>query len=126
MASMRKGPGLRQLQRLFDQGSVVGISDGQLMERFAIARDEGAFEALVDRLGPMVLGVCRRILSDPHEVDDAFQATFLILVRKARALRDGDRVGAWLHGVATKVALRARGKGIGEGVESRPGWRRGA
>ena len=77
---------------------------GQLLERFAADRDEAAFEALVTRHGPMVLGTCRRMLADPHDVEDAFQATFLVLARKAGSIRDGDRLGPWLHGVARRVA----------------------
>ena len=79
-----------------------------MLERFVTSRDETAFEALVARFGPMVLGVCRRSLDNPQDVDDAFQATFLILVKKARSIRDGDRLGPWLYGVAYKVASRAR------------------
>ena len=71
-------------------------------------RDESAFEALVARHGPMVLGVCRQLLRDPNDVDDAFQATFLVLVRKAGTLRRCDLLGNWLYGVAYRVALRAR------------------
>ena len=70
--------------------------------------DETAFAALVSRHGPMVLGVCRRALRDEHDVEDAFQATFLVLVRRAGSIRDGERVGHWLHGVAHRVAVRAR------------------
>ncbi len=81
---------------------------GQLLERFAADRDEAAFEALVSRHGPMVLGTCRRMLADPHDVEDAFQATFLVLARKAGSIRDADRLGPWLHGVARRVAARSR------------------
>src|SRR5262249_52031173 len=70
--------------------------------------DETAFEALVARHGPMVLGVCRQILRDPNDVDDAFQATFLVLVRKAGSLRRCELLGNWLYGVAYRVAMRAR------------------
>jgi RNA polymerase sigma factor (sigma-70 family) len=83
-------------------------SDGQLLERFAAQRDEVAFDALVERHGPMVWGVCRRVLSDPNDADDAFQATFLVLVRRARAVARQESVGSWLHGVAHRVALRAK------------------
>ncbi len=102
------GAVLRQIERLFTAGSVSGMSEGQLLERFVSRRDQAAFEALVARHGPMVLGVCRRVLRDPEEADDAFQATFLVLVRKAGSLRDRDLLANWLYGVAYRVSLRAR------------------
>jgi RNA polymerase sigma factor (sigma-70 family) len=82
--------------------------DGALLERFVADNDAAAFEALVHRHGPMVLGVCRRILADSHDADDAFQATFLVLARRAATVRTPDAVGAWLHAVAWQVATRAR------------------
>ncbi len=97
-----------QLDRLFQGGTVAGLDEGALLERYVTARDEAAFAALVARHGPMVLGVCRRVLRDERDVEDAFQATFLVLVRRAGAIRDGDLVGRWLHGVAHRVAVRAR------------------
>ena len=96
------------LERLFASGTVTGLSEGQLLERFVACRDGSAFEALVERHGPMVLGVCRQFLRDPNDVDDAFQATFLILVRKAGSLRRKDLLGNWLYGVACRVSMRAR------------------
>jgi RNA polymerase sigma factor (sigma-70 family) len=83
-------------------------SDRGLVERFAQSRDEQAFAELVRRHGPMVLGVCRRVLRHTADADDAFQATFLILVRRAALLRDPDRLGAWLFGVAWRVANKLR------------------
>jgi RNA polymerase sigma factor (sigma-70 family) len=97
-----------QLERLFGEGTSVGLSEGELLERFVTGHDEVAFEALVARHGPMVLGVCRQLLRDPNDVDDAFQATFLVLVRKAGTLRRRDLLGNWLYGVANRVAARAR------------------
>jgi RNA polymerase sigma factor (sigma-70 family) len=97
-----------QIQRLFSRGTVSGLSEGQLLARFVGERDEVAFEAIVSRHGPMVLGICRRLLEDPHDVEDAFQATFLVLVRKARELRDRDLLANWLYGVALRVATRSR------------------
>ena len=82
--------------------------DGQLLERFLTKRDEAAFEALVRRHGPMVLGVCRRLLRRSHDVEDAFQATFLVLVRKAARIRRRELLGNWLYGVAYRAALEAR------------------
>ena len=94
--------------RLFEGDSVAGLGDGDLLARFVSRRDEAAFEALVARLGPMVLGVCRRMLADPHDVEDAFQATFLVLVRRGGSIRDRDVVATWLYEVAVRVARRAR------------------
>ncbi|MHB1555869.1 MAG: sigma-70 family RNA polymerase sigma factor [Isosphaeraceae bacterium] len=98
------------LRALFGTGTLVGLTDGQLLERFATRRDEGAeraFAALLDRHGPMVLRVCGGLLRDPNDADDAFQATFLVLARKARSLWVRDTIGPWLHGVAHRVATRA-------------------
>lgn len=82
--------------------------DGELLRRFARGNDAVAFEQLLRRHGPMVRGVCRRVLRDGNDVDDAFQATFLLLVRKAGGLRKPERLGPWLHGVALRTALKAR------------------
>jgi RNA polymerase sigma factor (sigma-70 family) len=109
MATTRSsGMVIRHLERLIGRGSVVGLSEGQLVARFVTERDELAFEAIVTRHGPMVLGVCRRLLHDPQDVEDAFQATFLVLVKKAGSLRDRELLAKWLHGVAVRVASRAR------------------
>jgi RNA polymerase sigma factor (sigma-70 family) len=85
-----------------------GLSDGTLLERFVARREEGAFETLMQRHGPMVLGVCRRVTGDAHAAEDAFQATFLVLARRAGAVRKTASVGSWLHGVAQRIAVRAR------------------
>ncbi|SIO60892.1 RNA polymerase sigma factor, sigma-70 family [Singulisphaera sp. GP187] len=102
---------LRGLGTLFGSGSVAGMTDRELLERFVTGSGDcadTAFAALVLRHGPMVLGVCRRALADPHDVEDAFQATFLVLVRKAGSIRVDDSLGGWLHAVSRKVAVRAR------------------
>jgi RNA polymerase sigma factor (sigma-70 family) len=93
---------------LFREGTVAGLTDAQLLERYAARDDPAAFEALVSRYGPMVLGVCRRRLRDRHAAEDAFQATFLVLIRKAGSVRAQPSLGPWIHGVAWKVAERAR------------------
>jgi RNA polymerase sigma factor (sigma-70 family) len=92
----------------FLQRECARLTDAQLLDRFLSERDEGAFDVLVHRHGPMVLGVCRRVLADAHDADDAFQATFLILVRRAGSIRRRELVGSWLYGVAYRAALEAR------------------
>ncbi|MBY0526986.1 MAG: RNA polymerase sigma factor [Gemmataceae bacterium] len=82
--------------------------DGRLLERFLARRDQAAFAEIVQRHGAMVQGVCRRVLRDAHEADDAFQATFLVLVRKAKSIVRQESLGSWLYGVAYRVSLRAR------------------
>ena len=95
------------VQQLFGAGTLVGMAEGQLLERFLARRDEVAFEALVARHGPMVLGVCRRVLSDPHDAEDAFQATFLVLVRKGR-FDPTSRPGGQLAATGSPTASRSR------------------
>jgi RNA polymerase sigma factor (sigma-70 family) len=85
-----------------------GPTDGQLLELFLARRDEVAFEALLRRHGPMVQGVCRRVLRKVHDAEDAFQATFLVLARKAACIQPRERVGNWLYGVAYRTAMKAR------------------
>jgi RNA polymerase sigma factor (sigma-70 family) len=99
---------LRHLRRaaLLDGGA--GLTDGQLLEAFLARRDEAAFEALLRRQGPMVRGVCRRVLRQEQDAEDAFQATFLVLARKGSTIRPRELVGAWLYGVAYRTAMKAR------------------
>jgi RNA polymerase sigma factor (sigma-70 family) len=117
-------------------GALRGLTDGQLLACFIDRRDEAAFEALVRRHGPMVLGVCRRVLGTIHDAEDAFQATFLVLARKAASLRSRELVGNWLYGTAYRTALearavlarrRAREKQVGDmpepQAEPEPAWR---
>ena len=102
-----------ELQAIFDGGTVAGLTDGQLLERFAARRPEeaeSAFTALVARHGPMVLGVCQSLLGNTHDAEDAFQATFLVLACKAGALWQPDLLGPWLHGVAHHTAPRLKDK----------------
>jgi RNA polymerase sigma factor (sigma-70 family) len=98
---------LRHLPSLATPGA-GGLTDAQLLERFVADRDEAAFEVLVWRHGPLVYNVCRRVLRRPDDVEDAFQATFLALVRKARAIRNRAAVAGWLYQVAYRASLRAR------------------
>jgi RNA polymerase sigma factor (sigma-70 family) len=95
-------------------------SDGKLLQSFIDHRDEAAMEALVRRHGPMVLGVCRRVLGATHDADDAFQATFLVLVRKAASVVPREMVGNWLHGVAYRTSLEARTRNARRRAKERP------
>ncbi len=98
---------------LFELGTVAGSSDGQLLEQFATRRDEigeAAFAALMARHGPMVLSVCRGLLGDVHDAEEAFQATFLILAMKSRSIRDPELLGNWLFGVARRTAQKAKAR----------------
>src|SRR4051812_19379661 len=108
---METGPSNRIIQHLRRTAFLhdgVGLTDGQLLECFLAQRDESAFEELVRRHGPMVLGVCRRVLRNSQDVEDAFQATFLVLVRKAASLRNPELVGNWLYGTAYRAALETK------------------
>jgi RNA polymerase sigma factor (sigma-70 family) len=98
-------PRLRRVALLRDGG---GLTDGQLLEAFVSRRDEAAFAALVRRHGAMVLGVCRRVLKNGHDAEDAFQATFLVLARKAASVQQRELVGNWLYGAAYRAALEVR------------------
>jgi RNA polymerase sigma factor (sigma-70 family) len=107
MAGATLGVALRQIQWLFSDGSAVGAPDTQLLGRFATYRDEGAFTALMARHGPMVMTVCRGVLRDSLDAEDAFQATFLVLARKAGSAWAEGQLGGWLHRVAYRIAVRA-------------------
>ncbi len=113
------GDGSGALRTLFSVGTLAGLSDGQLVERYLLSRNggesiaiaieaEAVFAAIVDRHGSMVLNVCRAILGDRHDAEDACQATFLVLTRRAGSIRRGESVASWLHGVARRIASRAR------------------
>ncbi len=107
MKRAHAGAVARELERLVDPGTLSGLSEGQVLARFVERQDPVAFEAIVVRHGPMVLSVCRQMLRDTNDVDDAFQATFVIFMEKAGGLRHPERLGPWLYGVAYRVALRA-------------------
>jgi RNA polymerase sigma factor (sigma-70 family) len=98
---------IRHLRGVTDAGA-EGVADGELLRRFVSQRDESAFTALLSRHGPMVLGVCRRVLGDAHDAEDAFQATFLVLVHKAGSIGRPQALGSWLYRTALRTALRAR------------------
>jgi RNA polymerase sigma factor (sigma-70 family) len=103
------------LEALWSAGALGTKTDGELLEYFRTDRGgagQEAFRILVERHGPMVLGLCRSLVKDCHEAEDAFQATFLVLVRKADSIRRRDTIGPWLHGVAARVARRAFGRSV--------------
>jgi RNA polymerase sigma-70 factor (ECF subfamily) len=111
MASGRVQTLSRDLEAIFGGGGAAGVSDGHLLERFLGPRDEAAeraFEMLVNRHGPMVYRVCRQVLRNGQDADDAFQAVFMVLARRAGGVRNRESVGSWLYGVSLRVAARAR------------------
>jgi RNA polymerase sigma factor (sigma-70 family) len=111
---------VRRLRRATDPGGDAALSDAQLLERFVTQRDEAAFELLVWRHGTMVLNLCRRVLRQEQDTEDAFQATFLILARKARSIGKRQACGSWLYKVAYRVALAARAESAARVARERP------
>src|SRR5262245_38003103 len=110
---------LGQLRRLAVQQGAGRLTDADLLERFLTRHDEAAFAALVGRHGLMVLGVCRRVLRHEQDAEDAFQATFLALVRKAGVIGKRASVASWLYKVAFRVALAARDRADRQGLAER-------
>ena len=111
MRTASEGAAGRHIRTLLESGEVGGLPDGRLLERFVTgdgATAEVAFAAMVDRHGPMVWRACRAILADPNDADDAFQATFLVMVRRARSLWARESLGPWLLQVARRTSMRAR------------------
>jgi RNA polymerase sigma factor (sigma-70 family) len=108
MATDDTNPLLQHLRRLTVSARTENASDGELVESFVANGDDDSFTALFRRHGPMVHGLCRRVLRNEQEADDAFQATFLVFARRARSLRCRDTLGSWLYGVAYRTALKAR------------------
>jgi RNA polymerase sigma factor (sigma-70 family) len=106
MTSGTIGSSLKHLRDLFGGGTAVGLTDTELLARYAETRDAPAFEALVARHGPMVAATCRAVLRNQHDVEDAFQATFLVLARKSATVRTCDCLGGWLHRVAYRAAVQ--------------------
>jgi RNA polymerase sigma factor (sigma-70 family) len=119
MAIETLGAALRQINRLFSDGAATGLSDADLLDRFLAERDGASFEVLLARHGPMVLRVCRGVLHNPSDAEDAFQAAFLILVKKARTLRGRANLGGWLHLVAYRVAIQANAAAARRRVQER-------
>src|SRR5262249_18350281 len=107
MAGKQLGTVLRHIRTLAEPPP-ADHSDGELLRRFTDGREEGAFAALVRRHGPLVLAVCRRLLQHEQDAEDAFQATFLVLARKAASVRREQSLAGWLYGVARRTALHAR------------------
>src|SRR2546423_4475006 len=113
MTNRDRSPVARYVRRMLSPRYASGLTDAQLLERFIAQRDEAAFESLMWRHGPKVLGVCRRVLRHEQDAEDAFQATFLVLVRKAGSIRRSASVGGWLYRGAYHPAGRARGAAPG-------------
>ena len=103
MASRQLSHFLRWLEGTLASESLVAFADSQLLERFLNSRDDAAFRVLVSRHGPMVYRVCRRVLPDEQDTEDAFQAVFLIFIRKAGTIRKRMSLASWLHGVAYQI-----------------------
>jgi DNA-directed RNA polymerase specialized sigma24 family protein len=100
---------VQHLRRMVGPGSAPAESDAALLSRFVRDRDETAFAALVERHGPLVLGVCRRLLTDPKQAEEAFQATFVVLAKQAGSVGRREVLASWLYRVAYRVASNARG-----------------
>jgi RNA polymerase sigma factor (sigma-70 family) len=121
MAGTSLGPALKQIQQLFNDGTIAGLSDAELLDRYATRGDAAAFEALVQRHGPMVLAVCRKILRDPNDAEDAFQAAFLVLMRKGDSIwAVKSSLASWLYRVSYRIAIQANaGAGRRREIEER-------
>src|SRR5690348_6975423 len=108
MAQAGAGEVVQLIQTLWDAGTVASLDDAELLGRFLgrEATAEAAFAALVHRHAPMVLRVCRDVIGDPHDAQDAAQVTFLVLARKAHSIRRGEALANWLFGTARRVSAR--------------------
>src|SRR5262249_44471250 len=108
MAKVATSPILQLIRRVVEDRRICELSDRDLLQQFHAQHDQAAFATLLRRHGPVVLDVCRGVLGDGPDAEDAFQATFLILAQKAGSIRKGASLGSWLHGVAHRTALKAR------------------
>jgi RNA polymerase sigma factor (sigma-70 family) len=125
MAAGRVGTVLRQLKAAAVVPGGYGITDAQLLDKYLTHHSEVAFEAILRRHGPMVLGVCRRVLENHADAEDAFQATFLVLVRKASSIAPRGMVGNWLYGVAYRTSMKARAMNATRRMKERSAAARG-
>src|SRR5262245_58399643 len=124
MARTVSSPILELIRRFVEDERGRQLSDQVLLQQFTEQRDEAAFATLLWRHGPMILDVCRSVLGNDADAEEAFQATFLILVQKATSIRQTASVGHWLHGVAYRTALKARARSAArERNEARAGGR---
>ena len=108
MRDTQLGPVLRHIRRLTLPPVAQGLTDVQLLERFCQGREEAAFATLMHRHGGLVWGVCRHVLRQEQDAEDAFQATFLVLAQQAAAIRKREALPSWLHGTAFRIAMRAK------------------
>ncbi|MBI1915117.1 MAG: RNA polymerase sigma factor, partial [Planctomycetes bacterium] len=110
MVNTKLGSVLWQVRQMAADEGLAGATDGELLERFSARQEEAAFAVLLHRHGSMVLGVARRVLRQQQDAEDVLQATFLVLARKAGSIRKRESVGSWLHGVAYRLAVEAKGQ----------------
>jgi len=108
MADERRGMAIGHILELISARQDSSLSDGEVLRRFAVERDEAAFELLLRRHGPMVLRTCQRMLGQFADAEDAFQAVFLVLCRKAGSIASGQSLGSWLYKVTYRICLRAK------------------
>jgi RNA polymerase sigma-70 factor (ECF subfamily) len=112
---------MQMLRRVAGRHARDEQADAELLARFVCQRDEAAFEGLVQRHGPVVWSVCRRLLTRTEDAEDAFQAAFVVLLRRAGSIRDGALLGNWLYGVAYRVAVRARARAARRAAREKQG-----
>src|SRR5438105_2910349 len=108
MADTELGTVVRHIRELVASRATHEQTDRQLLEAFLAGRDERAFAEVLRRHGPLVLAVCRRVLRHQQDAEDAFQAAFMVLARNAGSIRKQESLGSWLHGVAYRIAMKAK------------------